>query len=77
MLENLTDLVATEYIGKTVTVRNAKYFGSVQSGTCVLVTFSANGVESVKMEGIDTCKISNGSEYQASSEYYWNIESVL
>lgn len=77
MFETASAPVATDYLGKTVTVRNAKFFNSVMSGTCVLVTLSATGVNKIKMEGLDWVSISDGSEYASTSEYYWNIESVL
>lgn len=69
--------VATDYLNKVITLRNAKYFGTVQSGRCEAVTITEQGVQSVNIEGIGDIRVADDSDYQQGSHYYWNIESVL
>lgn len=69
--------VATDYLEKVITLRNAKYFGTVQSGRCEAINITPTGIKSVTIEGIGAVNVADESAYQQGSEYYWNIESVL
>lgn len=70
--------VATDYLEKVITLRNAKYFGTVQSGRCEAVNITSTGIKDIRIEGIGAVQVADpDSSYQMGSEYYWNIESVL
>jgi len=77
MLESQTAPVATDYLGMTATLRNSKHFDTVVSGIVSAVSISLVGLESLTIDAAGTMRVSDGSDYQSKSEYYWNIESVV
>ncbi len=77
MLETSTDILPSEYVGKVVTLRNAKYEGTVISGRCTSIKIAlvdgAQIVSAVSIEGTGSHDIAYTNAY----EWQWYIESAL